>query len=95
MATRMRNLRNDAVFAVEKADYASALIKLDAARIIYDTTPNAEKDGLRMEWRSIEPLIARIELLANRAAGHGKLKRVPVTHGNATGEALEGRLGDY
>lgn len=92
MAKRMRDLRDDAVFAVEGADYTTALAKLDAARIIYDTTPNQEKDGLRIEWRNIEPLIARIEKLKHRADGDGKLKRRPITHGSPTGNTIAGRF---
>ena len=76
MAERMRRLRDEAVYAVEQSDYGTALTKLDAARVIYDTTPNSEKDALRMEWRNIEPLIKRIEMLDRRQRGVGKVKQV-------------------
>lgn len=80
MAARMANLRLEAVNAFEASDYALALQKIGAMRIIYDTTPDQEKDGLRINWRSIESLEKRIEQLQYRAAGVGKLQRVPITH---------------
>lgn len=78
LAARMANLRLEAVVATEAADYDTAYAKLLAAQVIYDTTPNSEKDGLRMEWRSIEPLMKRLEKLKNQAIGSFGLQRVPV-----------------
>lgn len=80
MAERMSRLRNEAVYAAERGDYSEAIKKLDVARIIYDTTPDVEKDGLRMEWRRIEPLIERFELLRSRQLGHGKVRSYPINH---------------
>ena len=78
MAARMAKLRLKAVNAIEAADYDTAYDKLLAAQVIYDTTPNSEKDGLRMEWRSIEPLMKRLEKIRNQAVGNFGLQRVPV-----------------
>ena len=58
---RLRRLRDEAVDALEVANYALAHAKLVAAQALYDTTPNTEKDGLRAEFRSVEGLLKRIE----------------------------------
>lgn len=86
MAARMAKLRLEAVNAFEATDYALAIAKIDAMRIIYDTTPDQEKDGLRINWRSIESLSKRIETLQLRASGAGKLQRVPITNGTVSGD---------
>lgn len=77
-AERMADHREKAINAFASRDYDTALHELETARIIYDTTPNTDKDGLRMEWRRIEELVARIETLKDRQSGHGKVKRVPI-----------------
>jgi hypothetical protein len=61
LTDRLARLREEAVYAVERADYQTAHAKLLAAQVIYDTTPNQEKDSLRLEFRSIEALMRRIE----------------------------------
>jgi hypothetical protein len=73
---RMRRLRDEAVDALEVADFATAHTKLLAAQALYDTTPNSEKDGLRAEFRSIEGLMKRIEA---KIRG-GALKSLPVEY---------------
>ena len=87
MAERMARLRLEAINAFEAADYSLALDKIDAMRIIYDTTPNQEKDSLRIEWRSIEQLTQRIEVRIHRSSSHGKLMRSPISYGRTTGSS--------
>jgi hypothetical protein len=86
MAARMSRLRLELVNAMESQDYATALLKFDAMRVIYDTTPDNEKDGLRMTWRSVESLGKRLEKLADKASSNGKLYRVPITTGRVGAE---------
>ncbi len=85
MAQRMASLRLEAVNAFEQADYATALAKIDAMRIIYDTTPNQEKDAYRIEWRSIEQLTQRIEKRQQEAIGAGKVMSTKISYGRTTG----------
>lgn len=80
-ASRLQTYLFDAETAVASGDYATAVDKIEAARLIYDTTPDSEKDGLRMSWRSIEALQHRIEKRHWRAQGYGKARRVEVTIG--------------
>lgn len=65
MAERFLRLREEAVYLVEAGNYDDAYQKLVAAQVIYDTTPNQEREQLRMEFRSIEALMQRIEKLRN------------------------------
>lgn len=83
----LKTLLVEARVAVRDADYETAYSRLLEASVIYDTLPNYEQDGVRMEWRNAEALMRRIEKLRDRAAGHGKVKRVNVTHNRPdTGE---------
>lgn len=77
MAARLEKLRNEAVYAAESGNYETALQKLNAASIVFDTTPNGEKDGVRLEFRRIEELIKRFEKLAAKQKGFGKVRRLP------------------
>lgn len=78
MAERFLRLRQDAVFLVELGDYEGAYRKLVAAQVIYDTTPNQEREQLRLEFRSIETLMLRIEKLRNasRTASTVQVQRI-------------------
>lgn len=74
---RLRQMRIDAVVAIEAADFETAYNKLLAAKVIFDTAASEqEKDGFRIMFRDFEPLMKRVEHERSRAAGHGKLRAV-------------------
>lgn len=85
----LQQLLVEARAAVRDKDYSTAYDRLVEASVIYDTLPNHEQDGLRMEWRSAEALLKRVEQLRDRQAGAGKVRRVNVQYGRPdTGDEL-------
>lgn len=74
----VERLRRQALEAAEDGDYDTALNKVDAIRIVIDTSPNTEQESLRLEWRDMQPLVARLEKLRARQLGHGKVRRIPI-----------------
>ena len=78
---RMDRLFDEATNAYEAFEYATALHKVKTARIIWDSTPDQEKDGHSINLRSLENLTAMIERDMERAGTAGEYKRVPITYG--------------
>lgn len=76
----LQQLLVEARAAVRDKDYATAYDRLVEASVVYDTLPNSEQDGVRMEWRNAEQLLERIKRLRDEQATSGKLKRVPLTY---------------
>lgn len=81
LAERMESLRVEAVAAVEAGDFQTALDKLIAIRMIVETSPDSEHEGLRMEWRNLEPFYFEIQKLARERSGTGgKIQSKPITY---------------
>lgn len=74
----LKRLIQEARLAVRDKDYATAYDRLVEASVVYDTLPNYEQDGVRLEWRNAQQLFDRIERLMRQQSGAGKVKHVPV-----------------
>lgn len=71
----------------EKAYYAESRGNLVEALRLYQLVlgymvgrKRVEKDGMVIETGSLEGKIDRLEVRVNRAAGHGKVRRIPIEH---------------
>lgn len=74
---KLRQIRLDAVLAIESSDFATAYAKLLAAKAIIDTAPShQEKDQLIVEFRDYESLMKRVQNEYFRSSGAGKVRRV-------------------
>lgn len=85
-AERLSQLRPEIGYAIGRGEWPENTI--NEFLFLYESTPDQEKEGFSLRFKSLVELIKEMRRNRNIVAGSGKLKCVPVNHILGTDQEL-------